>query len=230
MENSKFSGRTRAEKIIDLIKIVEKPGLDDTVGKVSLSKEKGAFQVTDLTFEGSSILKDGKLIGWLTPDETLATLIIKDKLSHFPLTISDPIFESKKVTVEIQSVKTKIKTEVEEAQPSFKLDIDMIGYVAEIQGEPYEIKPEYWAALEDAVEKATKILVKDTLESAQNQYHSDFFGFCEELRIKEFKTWKKNIGSWDNVFQNCPIEVDAKAVLRRPSIIKQPIQLREKGE
>ncbi|WP_163195565.1 Ger(x)C family spore germination protein [Clostridium thermarum] len=83
MENSKYSGRVRAQTVIDLIQTIEKPGQDDVVGTVKLSREDGTFEVNNLCFEGGSIIKDGKLIGWLDGDETLALLIIKEKLRTF---------------------------------------------------------------------------------------------------------------------------------------------------
>ncbi|WP_139902191.1 Ger(x)C family spore germination protein [Clostridium thermarum] len=230
MKNSKYSGRVRTQTVIELIQTIEKPGQDDVVGTVKLSREDGTFDVNNLCFEGGSIIKDGKLIGWLDSDETLALLIIKEKLKNFFFTIPDPVWDSKKATVEVLSVKTKIKTAAEEDQPKYTVDTSIIANMTEIQAKVYEITPEYWTDLENQLRKAVGTLIKDTIKKAQNQYQSDIFGFCEDLRIKNPKLWKKTIENWDDVFKDCPVDVNVKVILKRPSVIKQPLKIREKGD
>ncbi|WP_243154896.1 Ger(x)C family spore germination C-terminal domain-containing protein [Clostridium thermarum] len=127
-------------------------------------------------------------------------------------------------------MKTKIKTAVEEDQPKYTVDTSIIANMTEIQDKVYEITPQYWTDVENQLRKVMATLIKDTIKKAQNQYQSDIFGFCEDLRIKNPKLWKQTIENWDDVFKACPVDVNVKVILKRPSIIKQPLKIREKGD
>ncbi|GAE29741.1 Ger(x)C family spore germination protein [Halalkalibacter hemicellulosilyticus] len=113
------------------------------------------------------------------------------------------------VLFEVDVMKSKITSNVDENKISFDVSIKSEGRLSEnwvITDNADD--NEFLKRLEKAGEKEVERLVKGVLEKMQKEYQVDVADFGEDLRIQHPRIWETVKGDWDRTFSDIPITVD----------------------
>ena len=133
MNNQKNLSTAVELDLLNYDKYSRAKGMSPLISVVSLVEENDKKTPK---IEGSAIIKDDKLIGWLSPEETKKTNFLKDEIEG-GIIVQDIEWEEKPLTLslEIFESKTKVTPVIEDGIMNFNVDIKTIVAVAEIQGQ-----------------------------------------------------------------------------------------------
>jgi spore germination protein KC len=182
----------------------------------------------DLIIEGSAILNNGKLIGYLTPYQTRGFLFCTNKVKSSVIVIPSPVKEEKLVTIEIIRSESKLSAKVKDSKPSFNIEIDAEGNIGEQQDDNDLTKEELIEDLEKEIENKIKSEIQNVIMITQKEYKSDIFGFINIIHQNHNKEWEKMVDNWDYIYSSSPINVEVKFDIRRTGTIKEPVAPRTK--
>lgn len=81
------------------------------------------------------------------------------------------------------------------------------------------MKPETIDELEKIYEKEVKGIITRTIETVQNEYKSDIFGFGEALHRSNPKEWEQMKDHWDEHFSDLIVNVQIDMKIRRTGTV-----------
>jgi spore germination protein KC len=150
------------------------------------------------------VFKNNKLLGYLSEEESLAYNFITDNVTG--TIITNNYGNDSYIVSEI----IKSKTDIKVINKDNKIVINIKGK-ASINEKNYDIdltKEENIKKIEKDLNERIEEIVKDSVKSINNKYHSDIYGF-RELYYKSDPTYYKKIkDKWDEeIFENLDIEV-----------------------
>lgn len=174
---------------------------------------------------GAAVLKRDKLLGYLSEIEAKCLLWMKNELRGGVYVVSDIGEKHTNVVLEIKRSKTRIKPEVIDGKPNFKVDLKIEVNVGEIMGSDDVISEKGRAALKNAAEKQIKRDLNNLIEKAQKEYKIDFLGFGEKLNRSMPKVWKSVEKQWEDVFTDVEASVNVNVSIRSSSITREPIRV-----
>lgn len=173
------------------------------------------------TIKGSGILKNGKLIGLLSPEETNYALWLQGKIKDGLFVITDNEKKSSYTTYEIFGFKRKVDISNSKGL-SIKVNIKCDVGIAEITNniDFNEKRNELALKAQNEIEDRLAAILK----KMQNQYQSDIFEFSTIVRIKDKKLWNSIKNNWDEQFSSVPVEIDVDMKVRGSATISKPIK------
>ena len=63
--------------------------------------------------------------------------------------------------------------------------------------------------------------ITDVVKKVQTEYSSDIFGFGDTIHKKDYKTWRKLKGNWDQTIKNVEVQVEPKFIITNTSSTKK---------
>jgi spore germination protein KC len=75
--------------------------------------------------------------------------------------------------------------------------------------------------LEKRAEQRVKSIVQQAINTVQEDYQVDIFGFGEEIHRTDPKAWKEIENNWDQEFVDLPVNVKADVKIRRVGTVGQ---------
>ena len=158
-----------------------------------------------LYYPGLTIFKNEKMVGSLNEEESKGYSYIKDKVKSTANIIACP--EEGTVTTEVKNSKTKVKGEMVKGKPRIELNIHSKQSVAEVNC-PINLEMQKTITeLNKISSKTLKEVVVNTLDTIQNKYEADVFGFGEAIRRAEPEAWKKLEKDWEQLFSKLDVHV-----------------------
>jgi spore germination protein KC len=194
------------------------------VGDSEMGKSKSNLEQTKLPsyfkIEGVALFKDQKLVKWLDGQEARGTLWIQNKMKGTVVNIA--CMDKKEGTsVELVRSQTKVKIDIDNGRPIFRISIDEEGVVNEVHCPIDLSKRKELIKIQKQWAEVTKKEVMEAVMVAQGK-KSDIFGFGEEIRRTNPKVWKEMKGKWPEMFAEGKIEVQVEAYIRRTGMRKKP--------
>jgi spore germination protein KC len=171
--------------------------------------------------EGIAAFKGDKLLGYLSPDETKGLQYIQGKLEVGTSVLKVP--DGPKISIEVLSTSSKIRTEVANGKPSVCIDIKQYASVREMPGnldpgENPEILDEIGAFEAEAIKKQ----VEATLRAVQRDLELDIIDIGGEIYRQHPKEWKKIEDSWEEMFPQLGIKVNVECTIRATGLMSKP--------
>lgn len=180
--------------------------------KIGSSKQnvESITPAASLKYDNLAVFKGDQLVGWLDEIETVAFSYISNTIKTTVRTISCP--NEGKATIEITNSKTEVKGHVKNGTPEINITIKVDGNIGSVECKINLNDLESIAELEKNYEKQAVELAKESIESIQQRYQVDIFGFGEAIHRSNPKEWMKMKDNWDKEFSNLTtnVKVDLK--------------------
>ncbi|MDF2686930.1 MAG: spore gernimation protein GerC, partial [Clostridia bacterium] len=173
---------------------------------------------------GSAIIKDDKLAGFLNGEETKDLLFIKNQVSGGILveemqTENEPV----SVSLEIFKNKTKVTPEVKNKEITFNVNIDTLVAVGEVNGKGNFFDEKGIKKLEEGAGKTLKKRAEALIKKLQQDYGADIFGFSSSLRENKVQAYKSVSNNWSETFKDLKVNVKAKISIKNSGILSKNI-------
>lgn len=181
----------------------------------------------ELNAEGSAVFVEGKLIGFLTGNETMGMNFVKNKVQSG--IIVAPSQEGKGYTsVELLEVKSKNTLEYDGNKLSVKIKTSVTGMVSEETRSISLRDPAIIELLEKDAEIVVKQIIQGAIDKAQKELKSDIFGLGRIFMNKHYELWNQVKGTeWNKMFSRADIKVEARVELKRRGLINNPVLRKE---
>lgn len=170
-----------------------------------------------IRYDNFAVFKKDKLVGWLTERESRGYNDITNKVKTTVNTISCP--KEGKATIEVIKFNSDVKGKINKGKAEVDVNIKVKGNVGEVECEIDLTKPETIDQLEKIYEKDLKEIISDTINTVQNKYETDIFGFGEAIHRSNPKEWNKMKENWDEEFSNLTVNVKVVMELQHTGTI-----------
>ena len=161
----------------------------------------------------TSVIKDGKILGYLSEEESKTVNLINGNLTKTILKIT---YEDGYVVFEPNRIKTKQKLDIKDN----KITIEISGFskIKEFHTNKNIKNMKTVEELNKYFNKEIENMIKDNFNKIREKYNTDMFGFQELYYRTDHKYFKKYCSNWyETTFPNIELEV------------KSNIKLYEKG-
>lgn len=162
---------------------------------------------TILKYSGLAVFKQDKLIGILTEIESKSFNYINNNIKSTLEIISCPNDDGT-LTTEITSSKAKITGDFKNNIPKINVRLDISQNVGEIQCNIDVTDIKMIEYINFNTEESVKKQIEETLETIQQYYHTDIFGFGDVLHREDPKEWRKIKKNWSKVFTELRVKVE----------------------
>lgn len=163
---------------------------------------------------GSAVFLKGKMIGKLSNNETLFTLLLRDDIINplllIPINKEGLEKDIPKATLEIYKSKSKITANIDNEDIKIIINIEIDAGIAEL-GNPLDFsKLEHTEAVKSLGEEEIKSQIIGTVKRVQRKYKSDIFGFGKAVQISNPRLWKRVKEEWPDKFSTLPVSINLK--------------------
>lgn len=172
-----------------------------------------------------AVLKDDKMIGWMSRKESLGAAYLRDSVQQSFIVVPCEGGEGKKGydTIQILKSSTKIIPKLRGSQLTFTADVDVSGTLMESNCAQDLYKPGVIQGLEQGGQVQISSLLQDAWKKGQ-QMNTDIFGAAEKTHRKYPKQWKEWGKNWDEVFTEAPLETKIKFRMARMGLSNKSFQ------
>lgn len=214
--------KTLSVTLIDVLKDFSNEGYGIVLPVLYNSSQSDNVNQEDLVLKGSAVIKKDKLIGFFDPYQTRGYLFAKNEVQSTIINISSPLNSDKKVSIEVIRSKGKIEAKVENGKPILGIEVKAEGNIGEQQEKADLTELETMQALEKEVQNEIKEEILKAVEITQQEYHSDVFGFINEINKNYYSEWEKIVAHWSDIYSETPIDVSVKFEIKKSGLSKQP--------
>ncbi|MCD3194981.1 Ger(x)C family spore germination protein [Clostridium botulinum C] len=214
MENGSMNSTILPVTLNDVLISLYKDG-SVAIPSIEFDKE----DKTKLNVSGLSLIKNYKLQGYLTPDETSSLDILRGKVKGGKETI---LKDGHPIELQIEGMKRKLgivdASDIEKLK--FKVDINLEGqlkgyYIGENMfsyGKLNDIQQDFNEVIERKCEKVARII--------QEQHNIDLIGLKDYVKKFYPDIYKRVKDNWEKVYKNSNIDVSVNVKARRVGISK----------
>lgn len=167
---------------------------------------------------GQCVFKKGKMVGYLSPEETKYYLFAVGGVHGGILTDS---FNNKKddIALEIASSRVNVSFSDEDGL-RFKVETETNVYLDESHTNIDVLDEEEIEKLESAASDELAKKIAGVILKVQKAYGSDIFGFGNLVCIQNPQLWKQSEENWNETFSNLPVAVVSKVHILNTAYIK----------
>jgi germination protein, Ger(x)C family len=183
-------------------------------------------ELADMAVQGSAILKNYKLAGYLTPNETRGFLFAEDRIRGTIITVKNPMKEGKLVAFKLTESKGKIRTAVTDGKPELTIQVDATGVIGDQQGNGDLTSFKNTGILTKEVEEEIKSEIQAAASVSQKNYTSDIFCFNKNIFQNNLDAWKKLKSKWDDIYSHTAITIQVSFLITRSGMITKPLEQR----
>jgi|GEM_PF-1975841 len=188
---------------------------------------KDSPELMGMVVKGSAILKNFKLAGYLSPEETRGFLFADDKIQSTIISVENPVEKNKLVSIKLTEASGKIKADIVENKPKLTVEIEAKGAVGDQQGGGDLTAPEHIGALTAAVENEIRKEIASAASVSQKESGSDIFCFSEDIYQNDYNKWREMAQNWDDVYAQSDIGIRVNFLIKRPGMITEPVEKKE---
>ncbi|MBE3571926.1 MAG: Ger(x)C family spore germination protein [Moorella humiferrea] len=159
---------------------------------------------------GTGVIHRGRLVGWLSPEETQAALWITGETKGCDVLVV-PVPELDNVfSLEFCKIKPEIKPKMENESLSFEVKIEFNGRIAEKMGNPGILKAGDLQLVEGKAEAVITERLQQVMSKLQRQYRADVLGFGRRIEKKWPHRWEGMKEQWPQIFAGIPVTLQVK--------------------
>lgn len=179
-------------------------------GNADKGKYSSNVEQTDspaqLQYNGLAILKNYRLIGFLSEEESRDYNLLNNNINSTFETISCP--EQGKLATKILHASTKITGHILNNRPSIRIQLDIEQNIAEISCHLDVTKSETIDALNQETSKVIRERLVRTLHTIQKTYRADLLKFDKVLYRKDYKAWHRIKKDWATIYPEIAVDLD----------------------
>ncbi len=175
---------------------------------------------------GTAVFKRDKLAGWMGLRETQGLLWITNQSTQGILETGYPDPQKRNLVQQVTRSKGKIKPKLNHGKIEIEINVSEEGSIGEQDGSLKLTDHGMIRVLEKRKAAEMRGEIKRCLQKCQWEFHSDIFGFGEEIQRKFPKEWERLEPRWDREFSRLKIKVTTKAKIKGTGFITDPINLK----
>ncbi len=166
-----------------------------------------------IQYDHLAVFKKDKLVGWLNENESKGYNYITDSVKSSVTSISCP--EKGKASIEVIHSKTDIKGKITKGEPEVDVTIQVEGDVGAVECHIDLTETKSIDELEKSYEIELREIIQQTIETVQEQYKTDIFGFGQAIHRSNPKKWAKIKNQWDEMFTDLTVNVEVDLKIRQ---------------
>ncbi|MGO4538735.1 Ger(x)C family spore germination protein [Paenibacillus sp. 2TAB19] len=170
------------------------------------------------------VLKDGKLVGFLTPKQSRGLAFLKGKVKSTVVKLACP--ESKGfLTVEIHDAKRLYHVKQgKDGNPIIEADLLLTGGIQEIMCPGIKVMEEsVLVQIGKLTSDTVKAEAEDAIHVLQMDMNSDALGWGKEIYMRKPSIWKRKEASWDEDFPLIKSNINCKTNILSSGIRSESI-------
>lgn len=184
---------------------------------------KKSQQFENILVQGSAVLKDYKLLGYLTPDETRGIQFAQDKIHGTIIVVRNPEESGKMVSIRLTNSKGKINVIMEGGKPKLSIEVQAIGTIGDQQGSDDLTNAKDINFLTTEACNEIKNEIRSAMDHTKNEFKSDVIGFSEEIYKNYNSQWNKIGSDWDDIYSKSNININVGVRIQGPGMITRPL-------
>lgn len=173
----------------------------------------------EIRLEGSGVFNRGKLISYLTDQETKGYLWLENEVgTRF---ISTEERNGISVTAKVISSKAKQSVTQEEKGPSFHYQLKVKVAMTEVVGSQPMMSLEEWAEFSRDAEKLVAQAIEKECQSAidkEQEIANDFLGIGRHIQQKNPSLWKEVRDNWEETLQDLPVDLSVEVTIEHSGV------------
>lgn len=176
-----------------------------------------------ISFAGTALYRDDKLVGTLTTEETRMMMILTGELGRVFMTVSDPQVPDKPVNVFIRlRQKPTITASHEDGVYKFDVSVQLEGDITSLPSGVHYEDPKVKVQLDDQVSDVIAQSMRKMLRKTQD-LGSDVVGFGFHARhlYATYPQWQEAAERWNDDYRRADIRLTVKTTLRRSGLMWQ---------
>ena len=174
-----------------------------------------------LVITGYAVFKDNSLLGFMDAKMSRGLNWVTDDITSAAISLTDS--DGEKISLEVISSATRVKTRIEDGVPSLTLKINVSSNIAGYEGKENIFLKENIAELEDKQRQAIENEIREVLAYAK-LHRIDIFGFNGFFNRQNPVKWEKLKDDWQELFPRLAVEIDIKSKINRTYSIKIPLR------
>lgn len=163
--------------------------------------------------EGISLLKNGKLNGWLDDHPARGVLWIRNEMKGTVINFPCNPSKGQRAVVVVRS-KTDVQPRMQDGKPKFLIHVKEEGFLAETNCTLDLVNRQAMLEIQDQWIAQTKKDIHAAVKAAQ-EAESDILGFGTSLQEKLPKQWKAVENHWTRTFAESEVDIQVEAYIRR---------------
>ncbi|MDQ0061974.1 Ger(x)C family spore germination protein [Paenibacillus harenae] len=223
-----------ATYVKDITRLAGKGGEQGVIPSLRIEGDKSAGNkadnITSIPAEAvpslasMGVLKDGKLVGFLTSKQSRGLAWLKDKVKNTVVKVACPESEGY-LTVEVQNAKRLYKVKQSgDGKPIIEAELLLTGGIQEIMCPGVKVMEE--SVLEQIGELASQTVKSEAEEAIrvlQKDIRSDALGWGKEIYMHKPSLWKRVEAEWDTEFSSVQSNIRCKTKISSSGIRSESI-------
>lgn len=194
--------------------------------KSIMNAEEGNNKQETIDLSGTAIFKRDKMLGWLSPEESLGIAWILDETDYTLVTVKDPEHENESVSVETSGIKVKIQSEVVDGMPRVSIRLTGKGKIVEEDDTTGSGINELKGNVAKLISKKIEDTIKNSLEIVQKKYMVDVLGLAAIVHTQNDRVWHKELSDkWEKIFPEIPIKVSVDIKINSSTLNQEPFKI-----
>ncbi|MWV43245.1 Ger(x)C family spore germination protein [Paenibacillus sp. HJL G12] len=164
-----------------------------------------------LRMDSMAIFRDGKLIGFLSENDSKGLTIVKNKLKRMIIEI--PVGENEKVTISPIHNQTKVEAVFRNNKPMIVIKVEHKASVLDNKSTAIKLQDNNqirW--LEKEAERIQRNLIMRSMMQLQRM-NCDSAGYAKFINQTSPKYWNKNKKDWEAIYPGIPLRVDVNVTI-----------------
>ncbi len=231
-----FLGKSRVIRSKNFQRELGEPGVDPVVSVLGIwdTDEKKLLppgakvpEKSELALDGSAVFRGDKLVGWLSPEESQAYLLMKGEMKTGLIVVPHPDNPQNKAGIEVNKNSAKLKAEIVGDQIKAHVTIKIKGNLGdqwlnrpEQKAEEPGEQPEFYLKLDQALENKVKSNVEELLAKSQTEFNSDILGIGNYLWYRYPNDWEQIQSNRLDYYKKAAIEVEVKVDIAAPNVMR----------
>ncbi len=211
-QGTDYSAEIVRTQMLQLQKSIYQPMEDLAVPAVSLEKDEDGNE--NMTMDGCALLEDDRLVGFLSPEETIGVVYLKDQVkggvSSFEM---DDIGQ---VSVEVLRSDTDIDVRFVDGQPEFTVRVDCEATLQEVNAPvPIEFSEEDYSRMNELFSQDLKQHMQQALDLTARQQGLDICRFGRHVIQADQQYWDYIKDNWREMIKNIRVNLEVNAEVVR---------------
>lgn len=169
---------------------------------------------------GAALLKEGKLAGFLPPEQSRYALLMEGTLNKGVLTLSASDLPGDDVTLEILSSKAKKSYVYDQGKVILKVDATLDVVFAENRDGLDVMDKQVVRRVEALAAEMIQKHVAELMDVLQHTFAADVFGFGEMIYKRNLPLWRQLAPTWDTLYPQAEARVSAEVHILNPASIR----------
>ncbi|MGQ9778699.1 MAG: Ger(x)C family spore germination protein [Bacillota bacterium] len=198
-----------------------------TPGEKATAKRPSVAGEGPLCFAGTAVFKEGRMVGRLNPEETVAASFMRGDLQQAFINLPFPQDAPHEMELRVMPAgKPRLYVARAKKGVCLRLTLFLRGEVVNIERAPGARAPLSLSAAEKALKDWMERRCREVLAKAQ-AWRADFFGFARKARwlVPDWPAWRR--WDWEAAFAAAPVSLEVRARLDRTGLTLEGNNVRE---